>query len=298
MKTRSGFVSIIGRPNVGKSTFLNTVMARKVSIVSSIPQTTRYLIRGIFTDRRGQIVFIDTPGFYRPQHMLGVYFLKAFRISQADADLILYMVDILRPPGKEEIEIMKMLVNSQKNIIMALNKMDRGERFLKDYIETYKSIKKDKKDKVSYFIPISALRGKNLDRLIDAIFELLPQQDYYYPEKEVTDFPEKLFLADLIREKFCRFLKEELPHSLGVYIEKIEDKEKITYIKAVIYVERPQQKSIVIGKDGLFLKEVGKLAREDLEGILGRKIFLDLWVKVEKDWRNHPRFLREMGFYF
>ncbi len=295
---KSGFVSIIGRPNVGKSTFLNFILGKKVSITSDIPQTTRYIVKGIYSDSRGQIVFMDTPGFYEPQHRLGEYFLKAFKISQEDADCILYMTDATRSVGREEIRIMEHLIESKIPVIMALNKIDKSQEFLHEYIEYWKNLSQNKKDPLKYYIPISAVRGDNVNKVLGVLFEGLPQGDFFYPQETITDFPQRLFVADLIREKFYFFLKEELPHCLGVHIEDVEDRSGLIYIKALIYVEKPSQKKIVIGKGGEVLKEAGRLARQELESIFSKKVFLDLWVKVKEDWRNRPDFLREMGFYF
>lgn len=298
-KKKSGFVCIIGRPNVGKSTFLNCVLKQKVSIISEVPQTTRYTIRGIYTDSRGQIVFVDTPGFYKPEHNLGTYFVKAFHFSQEDADAVLYMVDVTRRPGQEEMMIMQKVVHSEKPVIMVLNKIDKGTGAQKDYIKFWERVtEKAGKNPLRYFIPASALEAKNTDKVLKVLFECLPEGEYLYPEETVTDFPQKFLIADIIREKLYSFLKEEIPHAIGVTIESIEDEKDIVRIQAVIYVERSGQKSVVIGKKGQVLKEAGTMARKDLEAMFKKKVYLGLWIKVKQDWRNKPALLREMGFYF
>ncbi len=295
---KTGFVALIGRPNVGKSTFLNTILEKKVSIVTPVPQTTRYKIRGIYTDNRGQIIFIDTPGFYKPQHFLGKTLFNFMKDSLKEVDLVLYMTDVTRPVGEEELKIMKMIINENKKTIMALNKVDRGTGFSNDYIEYWNKLTKDcKKNPLLFFVPISALNNKNLDKIIDIIFEKLEEGTLLYPQDMVSDLPKEIAFSDIIREKLYMFLKDELPHSIGVNIEEMKEKnENLMYVKAIIYVEKPSHKKIVIGKDGRILKEAGKLARKELEAIIGKKVYLDLWVKVKEDWPNKPYFLRELGY--
>jgi len=293
----SGFVAILGRPNVGKSTLLNSILKEKVSIISKIPQTTRFQIRGILNEDRGQIVFVDTPGIHIPKTELGKYLNSAALKAKKDSDLILYMVDLTRPPGEEERIITEQLKDSEKPVVMLLNKIDEGTGYLNDYIRLWQEVFKEK-DPLKYFIPISALKGKETSELIEIIFSLLPEGQPYYPEDILSDFPQKLNIAEIIREKLLNLLREELPHSIAVMVdEMIQRKENLTYIKAIILVERDSQKGIVIGKNGEMLKKVGELARKEIEELLEKRIFLELFVKTEKKWQENPYILRRLGYF-
>jgi len=298
MQKKCGFVAIIGRPNVGKSTLLNTILKEKVSIISSKPQTTRFQIRGIFNDERGQIVFVDTPGLHIPKNELGKYLNTAALKAKTDCDLVLYMVDLTRPPGEEEINIIENLKDINKPVIMVLNKQDKGTGFANDYIKLWQEKIDREKDPLKYYIPISALEGRNINELLEAIFSLLPEGPPYYPEDILSDFPLKLNISEIIREKLFNTLKKELPYSTAVMVEEIVPrKENLTYIKAIILVERESQKGIVIGKNGQVLKKIGEMARREIEFILEKKVYLELQVKVEKNWQENPLILKKLGYY-
>ena len=299
-RKKCGFVAILGRPYVGKSTLLNALLKEKISIVSSVPQTTRFRIRGILNLENAQIIFIDTPGLHLFKDDLALYLNNIAKKSVEDTDLILYLVDVTRSIGNEEMVIMNFLLNyNHLPMIMGLNKIDLGADFLNHYIERWEAFLKEKKaeNPIKYYIPISAKVGKNLDKLIEAIVDLLPERDFlFYPEKEVTDFPLSFRISEIIREKLLLFLKEELPHSCAVIVEEMEEKENIVYIHASIFVNRTSQKKIIIGKGGSFIKKIGTEARKDLELLLKRKVYLELYVKVIKDWQKRPRILKEIGY--
>ena len=299
-KKKCGFVAILGRPNVGKSTLLNALLKEKISIVSSVPQTTRFRIRGILNLENAQIIFIDTPGLHLFKDDLALYLNNIAKKSVEDTDLILYLVDVTRSIGNEEMVIMNFLLNyNHLPMIMGLNKIDLGTDFLNHYIERWEALLKEKKKEnpVKFYIPLSAKKGKNLDKLTEAIVDLLPERDFlFYPEKETTDFPLSFRISEIIREKLLLFLKEELPHSCAVIVEEMEEKENIVYIYASILVNRTSQKKIIIGKGGSFIKKIGIEARKDLEILLKRKVYLELYVKVVKDWQKRPRILKEIGY--
>ena len=299
-KKKCGFVAILGRPNVGKSTLLNALLKEKISIVSSVPQTTRFRIRGILNLENAQIIFIDTPGLHLFKDDLALYLNNIAKKSVEDTDLILYLVDVTRSIGNEEMMIMNFLLNyNHLPMIMGLNKIDLGTDFLNHYIERWEALLKEKKKEnpVKFYIPLSAKKGKNLDKLTEAIVDLLPERDFlFYPEKETTDFPLSFRISEIIREKLLLFLKEELPHSCAVIVEEMEEKENIVYIYASILVNRTSQKKIIIGKGGSFIKKIGTEARKDLEVLLKRKVYLELYVKVVKDWQKRPRILKEIGY--
>jgi GTP-binding protein Era len=297
VKTKAGFAVLVGRPNVGKSTFLNNVLGKKVSIISRVPQTTRFSIRGILNDERGQIVFVDTPGIYLSnQHLMKFLSSRSFS-AKDEADLVIYMVDLSRRPGPEEQEVLNQLYELNKPVVMLLNKRDLGQSYADDYICLWKEAVADKNDPLKYYIPISALEKKGLDEALKAIFEYLPQGEALYPPDIDSDLPDKLFIADVIREKIFNQMKKEVPHSIAVKVDNIEERErKVLFIQATIIVERKSQKAIVIGKKGNILKSVGQEARQELEKTFSRRIYLDLWVKVQKDWQKNMETLRELGY--
>ncbi len=288
---KSGFVAIIGRCNVGKSTLLNTILRYKVSIISPVPQTTRYEVRGIYTDERGQIVFVDTPGINLIRFPLAKRFNNVAFNALQNVDAVLYVVDILDKIGREERIIMETLRQVDRPIVMALNKKDKGKGFVNDYIEETKNF-------VKYYIPVSAIRSEGIDELVSALFEVLPSSvRYYYPEQMKTDFPLKLFVAEIIREKFLNLLKEEVPHYLAVVVEEIkEERSDLIYIRATIIAKEQRHKGIIIGKEGSLIKAAGTQARKELKVFLGKKVHLDLWVKVDEDWINDPDLMRELGY--
>lgn len=299
-KLHCGIVAIVGRPNTGKSTLLNRILEEKVAIVSKVPQTTRHKIRGIFTDERGQIVFIDTPGMYLPKSYLGKLMSKHINEATEGCDLIIHLVDATEPAGREENLLLEKIKNIKIPIILGLNKMDLKPVFLDNYIKLWEEIKGRKITEMGedvILMPLSAITGINVDKLIDTIFTHLPERELLYPPDTITDLPQRLAIADIVSEKLFNLMREEVPHSLAVYIEEMQPrKNKLIYIRAVILVERESQKSIVIGKDGQVLKEAGKLARLDIESLLEKRVFLETFVKVKHNWRNDPNILRELGY--
>ncbi len=294
MSHKSGFVALIGRPNVGKSTLMNHVVGRKVAIMSDKPQTTRNRIRGIFTDERGQIVFLDTPGIHKPKSKLGEHLVQTARAALEEVDLILLLVDAEEGMGPGDRFIIEHLKQVETPVFLVVNKIDRVHPdALLPLIDSYRRLYSFKE-----VVPISALQGNNTGTLVDLIFRELPEGPAYYPADQVTDSPEQFIVAELSREKVLFLTREEIPHSVAVVVEEMiprQDRETV-YIRATIYAERPSQKGILIGKRGAMLKEVGRLAREEIERLLGNKVYLDLWVKVKKDWRNEEAYLRRFGY--
>ncbi|MDH7498107.1 MAG: GTPase Era [Syntrophomonadaceae bacterium] len=293
MAVKSGFVSIIGRPNVGKSTFLNTVVGQKVAIVSSKPQTTRNRIQGIYSSEAGQIIFIDTPGLHKPRHKLGEYMVGVAQATVRDADLILYMVDASSEIGRGEEYILELLRDVPMPVFLVLNKIDLVDQdVVEQRIAQYQA-----RMRFAEVVPISAIRGTNVQTLIEKVFAALPEGPFYYPPEEVTDQPERFIVAELIREKALQLTREEVPHSLAVEIEEMQERRPdLTYVRAVIYCERESQKGIIIGRGGAMLKSIGEAARQDIEDLLGIHTYLELWVKVKKDWRNQEAALKGLGY--
>jgi GTP-binding protein Era len=290
---KSGFVSIIGRPNVGKSTLLNQVVGQKVAIMSDKPQTTRNKIHGVYTTETSQIVFLDTPGIHKPQSKLGDYMMKVAESTFREVDAILFLVDIVDGIGGGDRYIIDQLQDVKTPVILVLNKIDQvhPETLLR-VIEKYSKIYN-----FAEIIPISARNGNNVTTLLEQTMKYLSEGPQYYPADQITDHPEQFVCAELIREKILHLTREEIPHSIAVAIEDMKvETNGIVHISAIIFVERDSQKGIIIGKKGELLKEIGKRARHDIESLLGSKTFLELWVKVQKDWRNHERVLRELGF--
>ncbi|WP_019851215.1 GTPase Era [Desulfitobacterium sp. PCE1] len=289
---RSGFVTVVGRPNAGKSTLLNQLLGQKILIMSDKPQTTRNKIHCILTEERGQIVFLDTPGIHKPKHKLGEFMVDSALESLREVDLILYMVDTTADFGTGEEYILENLKQVKTPCILLLNKIDLIEKDkLLKLIKDYSALK----DFLA-IIPISAKTGENKDELLKVIFKEMPQGPMYYPEDEVTDQPERFIMAELVREKVLQLTRDEVPHSIAVVVESVEEKKTLIKVRALIVVERDSQKGIIIGQGGSLLKEIGRLARQDIETLLGSKVFLELFVKVEKDWRNRGRSLREFGY--
>lgn len=290
---RSGFVTIIGRPNVGKSTLTNQIIGEKVSIISDKIQTTRHTIHGIYTDEEAQIIFIDTPGIHKPKHRLGDYMVEVSVQSMHDVDLILFMINAKEGYGKGDEFILEKLSKVDKPKFLIINKVDLihpDELF--PLIDQYK----DKCD-FEEIIPVSALNGNNVHKLVELIKEKLPEGPKYYSEDQLTNRSERFMISELIREKVLHHTEEEVPHSINVIVEAMEERnENTVYIQAVIITERSSQKGIIIGKQGRMLKKIGKEARMDMEEMLGKKVFLELWVKVQKDWRNKQSLLSEYGF--
>lgn len=293
-KYRSGFVSIVGRPNVGKSTLMNETMGQKIAIMSDKPQTTRNKIRSVLTRDDGQIVFIDTPGIHKPKHKLGEVMNEAATSSFREVDLVLFVVEATSSPGGGDRFIMERLKCIKTPVILVINKIDLVQK--DQVIQLIAEYQQEME--FAEIIPVSAKEKDNLDRLIDLIIAHMPEGPQYYPDDMVTDQPERAIMAELIREKVLHLTRDEIPHSVAVEIEEVATRHNDTvFVKATIYVERDSQKGIVVGKKGALLKEIGQLARMDMENLLGSKIFLDLWVKVKKDWRNRDAMIRNFGYF-
>lgn len=291
---KSGFISIIGRPNVGKSTFINRVIGQKIAIMSDKPQTTRNKVQGVLTTNDTQYIFIDTPGIHKPKHKLGDFMMKVAQNTLKEVDIVLFMVNAEEGFGRGEEFIVDKLQSINTPVFLIINKIDRiHPDQLIQIIESYK-------DRLQFaeVIPISALQGNNVETLLEQVRKYLPEGPLYYPADQITDHPERFIIAELIREKALHLTREEIPHSIAVLIEKIErnqDNDQI-HVMASIVVERDSQKGIIIGKQGKMLKEIGKRARVDIENLLGSKVYLELWAKVQKDWRNKASQLRDFGF--
>lgn len=294
---KSGFVAVVGRPNVGKSTLVNQMVGEKVSITSSRPQTTRNAIRGVVTgpdsdDPHYQLVFVDTPGLHKPKNELGSRLNSLVYGTLAEADVVLFLIDATAPIGPGDKLIADRLISSNADVVLGVNKVDKASR-----TETVEQLLKASGWTFEEIYPISALTGDGVVRLIEELASRLPDGPRYYPEGMVTDQPESLVIAEIIREKFLDRLREELPHSLVVRIEDIEQRPNgLIDISADVVVERKSQKGIVIGKGGSLLQIAGTEGRKELESILGAKVNLSLHVKVEKDWQRRPQLLDRLGF--
>lgn len=291
---KSGFIALVGRPNVGKSTLLNRIVGQKVAIMSDRPQTTRNRILGVYTNEEGQAIFLDTPGIHKPHHKLGDYMVRTAINTLKEVDLVCMLVDATEKKGGGDQFVIEQLAKVSTPVFLLINKIDAiPQQQLLEIIANYKDDYPFRE-----IIPVSALKGDNVDHLRKLIYDQLPEGPPYYPEDQVTDHPERFVVAELVREKVLHLTREEVPHSVAVEIEQMqyrEDKDML-YINAVIYVERNSQKGILIGKNGGMLKEIGKRARTDIENLLGSKAFLELWVKVKEDWRNKEIMLRNFGF--
>lgn len=291
---KSGFVAIVGRPNVGKSTLMNQVIGQKIAIMSDKPQTTRNKIHGVYTTDEAQIVFLDTPGIHKRQSKLGDFMNQTALNTLKEVEAVLFLADVSEGLGGGDRFIIEQLKGVKTPVILVLNKIDKIEPdALLPIIDEYSKL-----HEFAEIVPISALSGNNVNRLLEQVGKYLPEGPQYYPADQVTDHPEQFVCAELIREKILHMTREEVPHSIAVTIEDMRVQDNgVVYISAVIFVERDSQKGIIIGKQGALLKEVGKQARQDIQNLLGSKIFLELWVKVKKDWRNQERVLRDLGFH-
>lgn len=291
---KSGFVTVIGRPNVGKSTLLNQIIGEKISIISDKPQTTRNKIQMVYTEEECQIVFLDTPGIQMPKNHLGEYMLKLSKSTLEEVDIIAFMVDESEKTGKLDSYIINQLKEVSTPIILIINKTDKiSEEELNSLIDKYESM-----SMFEDVIGISALNNDNLDRLIHKLKEMIPEGPQYFPEDMVTDQPERFIISELIREKALMNLEEEIPHGIMVEIEKInsrEDKDLLD-IYATIHCEKKSHKGIIIGKNGRMLKMIGQSAREDIENLMGSKINLQLWVKITENWRDKENRLKYFGY--
>lgn len=292
---KSGFVTIVGRPNVGKSTLLNHIVGQKVAIMSNKPQTTRNKITAVHTTEQGQLIFLDTPGIHKPKSKLGDYMVNVAVNTLNEVDLVLFVVDATEKRGAGDDYIIERLKQVKTPVFLVINKID------KVHPEALLPIIDDYRQQFAFqaFIPISALEGNNTPALLQSIYDVMEEGPMYYPPDQITDHPERFIVAELIREKVLHLTREEVPHSIAVTVEEMKrgDDGKTLYIYAAIYVERDSQKGILIGKKGEMLKEIGRRARMDIERLMGDKVFLEIWVKVKKDWRNQEKLLRNFGFH-
>ncbi|WP_347104087.1 GTPase Era [Streptococcus anginosus] len=294
MTFKSGFVAILGRPNVGKSTFLNHVMGQKIAIMSDKAQTTRNKIMGIYTTDQEQIVFIDTPGIHKPKTALGDFMVEAAYSTLREVDTVLFMISADEARGKGDDMIMERLKAAKVPVILVVNKIDKVHpNQLLSQIDDYR-----KQMDFKEVVPISALQGNNVSHLVDILSENLEEGFQYFPADQITDHPERFLISEMIREKVLLLTREEIPHSVAVIIDSMkrdEETDKI-HIRATIMVERDSQKGIIIGKGGSMLKKIGSMARRDIELMLGDKVFLETWVKVKKNWRDKKLDLADFGY--
>jgi len=290
---RSGFVAIIGEPNVGKSTFLNQVLKTKVAIVSDKPQTTRNVFSGIYNDEDSQIIFMDTPGIHKAKTKLGEYMTSAALSTVKAVDLVLFLVNAFDDVKQRNLAILQELKGTDTPVFLIANKIDTIKDFprLQAALDTYK-----KEFEFAGVFGISALTGQNVDHLINDIKDRLEEGPQFYPDGEISDRPESFLISEFIREKILELTKEEVPHSVMVVVDQYKNKSKLVEIIASIVVERNSQKGIIIGKSGSMLKEIGSKARLDIEHLFGKQVFLDLFVKVEADWRNREHYLKSYGY--
>lgn len=288
----SGYIAVIGKPNVGKSTIINHLMGERLAIVTPKPQTTRDNILGIHTTETYQMIFIDTPGIHKPKTLLGKHMVKEARASLGDADIVLFVIEAFGLTQEDEL-VSQILKGFKKPVFLLVNKIDivQKDEILPiideaQHMHSFQEV-----------IPISATKGDNMDILKQKLIETLPIGPQYYPEDQLSDKNERFFVSEIIREQALRYLQEEVPHSVAVKIEEMKDRTPtLSYIKATIYVERDSQKMIIIGKGGHQIKEIGQESRKHLEKFLGRKVYIELWVKVSKDWRKNPGVLKSLGY--
>ena len=292
--TKSGFVALIGRPNVGKSTLMNHIIGQKIAITSNKPQTTRNKIQTVYTDERGQIIFLDTPGIHKAKNKLGEYMVNVAERTLKDVDVILWLVEASDYIGAGEQHILEVLSEIKKPVILAINKMDA----LKNQDEVILIMEKFSKLRdFTEIVPVSALKGVNTGELLKVLYQYLPEGPLYYDEDTVTDQPMRQIAAELIREKALRLLKDEIPHGIAVEIDKMSTRKGgLTDIEATIVCERDSHKGIVIGKGGAMLKRIGTAARKDIEAMMEGQVNLKLWVKVRKEWRDSDIQMKNFGY--
>ena len=290
---KAGFVSIIGRPNVGKSTLMNNIIGQKIAITSNKPQTTRNRIRTVYTCDKGQIVFVDTPGIHKSKNKLGDYMVSVARKSIVDVDAVILIVEPTTYIGAGELSIIEELKKAKDvAVFLVINKMDTIKKDeVLSVIDTY-----SKQMEFAEIIPVSAKTGKGVQELIDCLLDYLPEGDAFFDEDTITDQPERQIVAELIREKALWCLEDEIPHGIAVTIESMNFDKKLCSIDATIVCERESHKGIIIGKGGSMLKKIGSLARPDIEDMLEMKVFLQLWVKVRKDWRDSDLLMKNYGY--
>lgn len=291
---KSGFVTIIGRPNVGKSTLMNHIIGEKMAIISNKPQTTRNKIQCVYTEENAQIVFIDTPGMHKPKNKLGEYMSNTSNDALREVDVILLLVDESTKMGPGDEYILEQIKDIKTPKILVINKIDKlkGEQ-VQTIIDNYESL-----NVFDRIIPISAQDGIGIVGLMDSIKKIIPEGPQYFPDDMITDQPERFIVSEIIREKALQYLDEEVPHGVAVGIESMRKREgkDIIDINAVIYCEKNSHKGIIIGKEGRKLKGIGKSAREDIERLLGSKVYLEIWVKIEKNWRDKEKLIKYFGY--
>ena len=291
---KSGYVAVVGRPNVGKSTLLNRIIGEKLSAISDKPQTTRNKIQMIYTDEKMQVIFLDTPGIQTPKNKLGNYMLNVSESSLRESDVITYIVDTSEEIGRLDTYIIETLkkLNGEVPIILLINKIDELEKEkLLPLISMYSELNLFKE-----IIPVSALKGDGINIYMDEVYELLEEGPMYFPDDMITDMPEKFIVSEIIREKALLNLEEEVPHGVAVSIDTFKEKDKLIEIDATIYVERDSHKGIIIGRNGSMLKKIGTGARLELEKFLDKRVVLNLWVKVEKNWREKDAKVKYFGY--
>ena len=293
LEHKSGFVAIVGRPNVGKSTLLNRIVGQKIAIMSDKAQTTRNKIQGVYTTPEAQLIFIDTPGIHKPKHRLGDFMVESAYSALREVDAVLFMISADQKRGRGDDFIIERLKNVQSPVYLIINKIDKVHPDeLLGIIEDYSA-----QMPFAQVVPISATEGNNVDRLMEVLIAEMPEGPQYFPDDQVTDHPEYFIVSELIREKVLFLTRDEVPHSVAVVVDSMKrnENDKIQ-IQATIIVERDSQKGIIIVKGGKMLKEIGTKARKDIENLLGDKVFLELWVKVQKDWRDKRVYLQDFGY--
>ncbi len=289
---KSGFVTLIGRPNVGKSTLMNHLIGQKIAITSDKPQTTRNRIQTVYTDERGQVIFLDTPGIHKAKNKLGEYMVKVAKETLSEVDVILWLVEPTTFIGAGEQHIIEQLEKIKTPVILVINKIDTVKKEeLLHIIDTYR-----KELQFAEVVPVSALKGKNTDTLLECIGKYLPYGPWFYDPDTLTDQPERQIVAELIREKALRCLEDEIPHGIAVAIDVMKFSKKMAEIEATIVCERDSHKGIIIGKGGAMLKKIGSTARYEIERLLESKVNLKLWVKVKKDWRDSDFLIKNFGY--
>ena len=292
---KSGFVALVGRPNVGKSTLMNHLIGQKIAITSEKPQTTRNRIQTVYTDKRGQIIFLDTPGIHKAKNKLGQYMVNVAEGTLNEVDVIMWLVEPTTYIGAGEQHIAELLSKVKTPVILAINKIDtvKDEEIIAKAIDTYKNV-----CPFAEIVPVSALRNQNTDKMTELLFQYLPYGPQYYDEDTVTDQPMRQIAAELIREKALRLLQDEIPHGIAVTIEQMKERDNgIFDIEATIVCERDSHKGIIIGKGGAMLKRIGSQARREIENLIGAKVNLQLWVKVRKEWRDSELYMKNYGYF-
>ena len=292
---KSGFVALVGRPNVGKSTLMNHLIGQKIAITSEKPQTTRNRIQTVYTDKRGQIIFLDTPGIHKAKNKLGQYMVNVAEGTLNEVDVIMWLVEPTTYIGAGEQHIAELLSKVKTPVILAINKIDtvKDEEIIAKAIDTYKNV-----CPFAEIVPVSALRNQNTDKMTELLFRYLPYGPQYYDEDTVTDQPMRQIAAELIREKALRLLQDEIPHGIAVTIEQMKERDNgIFDIEATIVCERDSHKGIIIGKGGAMLKRIGSQERREIENLMGAKVNLQLWVKVRKEWRDSELYMKNYGYF-